>query len=306
MCPPRNPVWTGIESSVIAIFSKQRFLESCRRGGTVCRGSAVRTRLPILTVVASIRYSALFNAIQDGPADRIGPPKLCDRPLDGGGWSRAGTNYQDDLSDQPGENLSIRQYTDRRCVDQHPVKARGAFFEHLCHAPGAQACQGGRAWLSACQRAQTARHLRDRELMLPILKGFAQTAIVRDIQNGMQGRAAQVGVNHQYPARVRFAESKGEVDDRQCLSLVRQRAGDHHGLRMVLCLRLVQHGAKPAVLLERHGTRCRRDQARLKICILGQLELRHRERTCGRGWSKQLRGLSGAKSSRLVVSLPIR
>ena len=75
----------------------------------------------------------------------------------------------------------------------------------------------------------------------PSLKGFAQPAIVRDIQNGVQGRPAQVGVNHQYPTRVRFAERKGEVDDRQRLPLVRQRAGDHHGLELVLDLRLVQH-----------------------------------------------------------------
>ena len=36
-------------------------------------------------------------------------------------------------------------------------------------------------------------------------------------------------------------------------------------------LRLVQHRAKPAVLLERHGARCARDQAGLKIGVVGQL-----------------------------------
>ena len=145
-------------------------------------------RRPVLAVVARIRYPALLNAIQDGSADRVGPPKLGDRPLDGGGWRRAGADHQDDLADEPGENLRIRQHADRWRIDQHPVKACGALFEHLSHAPGAQARQRRRAWVSGRQRAQTARHLGERELMLTVPKGFAQPAIVRDIQNGVQRR----------------------------------------------------------------------------------------------------------------------
>ena len=49
-------------------------------------------------------------------------------------------------------------------------------------------------------------------------------------------------------------------------------------------LRLVQHRGKPAVLLERHGTRCARDQTGLKICVVGQLRRARRDWTRGRGW----------------------
>src|SRR2546423_8021415 len=89
---------------------------------------------------------------------------------------------------------------------------------------------------------------------LRTLQLVVQAVDVRQLEDGANRWAAQVRVNQQYAAAVRFAQREREIARRQRLALAGDGARHHDDTGAALRLRVVQRCGELAVLLdERSG-----------------------------------------------------
>jgi hypothetical protein len=73
-----------------------------------------------------------------------------------------------------------------------------------------------------------------------------------DLEQLVERRLAQIGVDKQHPALIRLAQRERQVHRGERLPLARHGAGDHHHGQTALGLGVVQDGRQLPVLLARH------------------------------------------------------
>ncbi len=165
---------------------------------------------------------------------------------------RTGLDHHDRAVHHRREQVGVGQDHHRRRIDDDPVEGVARLVQQTPHPLGGQIRHRVGIRLPSGDERQP---LRDAARGKLAVRGggepLAETVRVVRAEDLVQRRPAQVGVDQQHAALVRFAEREAEVCGRQRLAFTWHGAGDHHNLDSPVGLLVVQRGRQPPVLLAR-------------------------------------------------------